>query len=174
MWWLTIAPLPVLAGRMPTCANRTCPSSWEEGARIPACAGPTYLPRYQPPSMHMCLTHRKVPIPARVPPRYPGEQCRNQTCPPSPVFPELSYICRQTLNSPTHSGLFTLSSRTLYEHTVPASMAMKLHSVARLRSPAQPARCGMCTLSGSCGPRCCKKYIYSVTIQWGHKGTAEP
>lgn len=52
-------------------------------------------------------------------------------------------------------------------------MARKLHSVARLRSPAQPARCGMCTLSGSCGPRCCKKYIYSVTIQWGHEGTEQ-
>lgn len=45
---------------------------------------------------------------------------------PTPVCSKLSYICRQTLNSLRHPGLFTLTSRTLCEHAVPASMARKL------------------------------------------------
>lgn len=91
----------------------------------PALAPPTFQ-HYQRPSMHVCLTHRKVLIPARVPLSYPGEQCRNQKCPPTPVCSKLSYICRQTLNSLRHPGLFTLTSGTLCEHAVPASTARKL------------------------------------------------
>lgn len=117
-------------------------------------------PVWAPPDFHLfnppqctchCLSHRKVLIPARVPQRHPREPCREQGCPDTPVFPKLSYICRNVLSNLRYSGL---ARPHLKELTCPCVHnayfhCYEAHSVAQTqRSPAQP--CGMCALTGSC------------------------